>query len=534
MIPVLVSTLDLARAQFATTTLYHFIFVPLTLGLAPIVAVMQTMWYRTGNEDWLRLTRFFGVLLLINFAIGVATGLVQEFEFGMNWSGYARFVGDVFGAPLAIEGLAAFFLEATFLGVWIFGWDRLSKRVHLATIWLAAAGTWLSAYFILVANSFMQHPVGYKIVDGHAEMTSVEALLTNQFAEYAFGHTILAGLTVASTLVFGISCWHLRRQRDVAVFRRSAMLALFVMVPVSIFNLGFGSHFGIITTSDQPMKIAAAEALWNTEQPAAFSLFQIGGFSKSDPTPSFSIQVPGLLSSCSTGSFDGKVVGMNQLQEEQEVAKYGSGNYYPDVELDLLEHAGDGLRAASFVALVAVVGAWLYRHRKLEAPAGWFLRVATWTIAGPVHRRPVRLDIDRTRSPTLDRAGTLEERRRGVAERGSTMLGLSLAVFVGLYVILGVTDFILMRRYARLDLPERPATPMVTLPPAPVDELLMSLPDLLVLPDHRALGRVLRARTASISAWACCSLHLGRRRPSGARWRSTRSARCGTGTRCGW
>src|SRR5215510_4298691 len=167
------TTVDLARVQFATTSLYHFLFVPLTLGLGPLVAIMQTLWYRTKDEDWLRLTRFFGTLLLINFAIGVATGLVQEFEFGMNWSVYARFVGGVFGAPLAIEGLAAFMLEATFLGLWIFGWNRLSPRVHLATLWIAVAGTWISGYFILVANSFMQDPVGYKLVNGQAQLTSV-------------------------------------------------------------------------------------------------------------------------------------------------------------------------------------------------------------------------------------------------------------------------------------------------------------------------------------------------------------------------
>src|SRR6266566_1628938 len=172
------TAVDLARIQFATTSLYHFLFVPLTLGLAPLVALMQTMWYRSGDEGWLRLTRFFGTLLLINFAIGVATGLVQEFQFGMNWSVYSKYVGDVFGAPLAIEGLAAFFLEATFLGLWIFGWGRLSRRVHLATIWLAALGTWLSAYFILVANSWMQHPVGSKVSGGKAVLTSVWSLLT--------------------------------------------------------------------------------------------------------------------------------------------------------------------------------------------------------------------------------------------------------------------------------------------------------------------------------------------------------------------
>src|ERR1700755_2896918 len=182
---------DLARAQFALTSIYHFLFVPVTMGLSLLVAVMQTLWHRSGVQAWRRLTGFFGTLLLINVAVGVVTGLVQEFEFGMNWSAYSRYVGDVFGGPLAMEGLAAFFLESTFLGLWVFGWDRLSPRVHLATLWIAVAGTWLSAYFILVANSFMQDPVGYKIVDGQAELTSVWALLSSRWALYAFVHTIL-------------------------------------------------------------------------------------------------------------------------------------------------------------------------------------------------------------------------------------------------------------------------------------------------------------------------------------------------------
>ena len=448
---LLVSATDLSRIQFATTSLYHFVFVPLTLGLAPMVAIMQTKWHRSGDHAWLRLTHFFGTLLLINFTIGVATGLVQEFQFGMNWSQYSRFVGGVFGAPLAIEGLAAFALESTFLGLWIFGWNRLSPRVHLATIWLAGFGTWLSAYFILVANSFMQHPVGYKMVDGQAQLTSVKALLTNQFALYAMGHTLLAALTVASTAVFGISCWHLRQKRNVEIFGRAAMLALVILVPVSCVNLWFGSHFGIITTSDQPMKIAGAEALWNTEQPASFSLFQIGGFSKSDPTPSFSIQVPGLLSYLSTGSLSGKVVGMNQL-DAQEQAQYGKGSYYPNVRLEywsmrVMAYGG------SWVVLVALVGAFLYRRRKLET-AGWFLRIATWTIAVPFIAALFGWMLTETgRQPWIVQ-GLLKTSDAVSPSVSTPMLWLSLLVFVGLYVILGLIDFILMRRYARLDPPE--------------------------------------------------------------------------------
>ena len=281
-----VTTVDLARIQFATTSLYHFLFVPLTLGLAPLVAVMQTQWHRTGNDAWLRLTRFFGTLMLINFAIGVATGLVQEFQFGMNWSVYSEFVGDVFGAPLAIEGLAAFFLESTFLGLWIFGWHKLGPRLHLATVWLFALGSWLSALFIIVANSWMQRPVGSTLRDGRAELTSVWELLTNRFAIWAFVHVILVGLTTAAVVVLGVSCWHFVRGRNVEIFRPAAKLALIVLVPVSAVNLLVGSYLGEVVTEYQPMKIAATEALWDTEQPAAFSLFQIGGFSEDDQTPS--------------------------------------------------------------------------------------------------------------------------------------------------------------------------------------------------------------------------------------------------------
>src|SRR4051812_15066133 len=325
-----VSTVDLARAQFASTSIYHFLFVPLTLGLGPLVATMQTLYLRSENEEWDRLARFFGNLFLINFGIGVATGLVQEFQFGMNWSVYSRFVGNVFGAPLAVEGLAAFFLEATFLGVWIFGRDRLSPRLHLATLWIAVLGTWLSAYFILVANSFMQDPVGYKLVDGEAQLTSVWALLSSTWALYAFGHTMLAGLTTGAAVVFGVCCWQLLRGGGSDLFLRGAKLSLIVLLPVAAVNMWFGSHFGILVTKLQPMKISAAEALWDTEQPASFSLFQIGGFSKSDPTPTFSIEVPDLLSYLSTGSLHSAVTGLNELNRDEQ-RQYGPGNYLPSV-----------------------------------------------------------------------------------------------------------------------------------------------------------------------------------------------------------
>jgi cytochrome d ubiquinol oxidase subunit I len=448
--PLAVSTVDLARAQFATTSIYHFLFVPLTLGLAPLVAIMQTTWYRTGVDAWLRLTKFFGTLLLINFAIGVATGLVQEFQFGMNWSVYSKFVGGVFGAPLAIEGLAAFFLEATFLGLWIFGWERLSPRLHLATIWLVTLGTWLSAYFILVANSWMQHPVGYKLVDGEAQLTDVWALLSNGFALRALLHTLLAGLTTASIVVLGISCWHLLRGRNVELFRRAAALALIVAVPVTFVNLTVGSRFGIAVTSAQGMKIAASEALWNTEQPAGFSLFQIGGFSQSDQKPSFVIQVPDLLSFLATGSFKGEVQGLNQLQQ-QETKQYGKGNYMPPVRtaywaMRIMAYLG------TLMFLVAAVGAWLYRRRKLES-ARWFLWTAVVATAFPfVAAASGWVLTEVGRQPWIVQ-GLLKTSEANSPNVSTATIGASLGVFVVLYVVLGVVDFVLMRRYARVDPP---------------------------------------------------------------------------------
>ena len=456
------TTVDLARLQFATTSIYHFLFVPLTLGLGPLVAIMQTLWLRTKDERWLRLTRFFGTLLLINIAIGVATGLVQEFEFGMNWSVYSRFVGNVFGAPLAIEGLAAFMLESTFLGLWIFGWNRLPPRVHLATLWVVVLGSWLSAYFILVANSWMQHPVGYKIVNGEAQLTSVWALLSNGFALRAFLHTILAGLIFGSTIMLGVCCWHFLRGRQVELFRKAALLALIVAVPVTLLQLVVGNRFGEAVTSAQSMKIAASEAQWETCQPCSFSLFQIGGFTKSDPTPSFSIEVPRLLSYMATGSFSGQVQGLNELQTKEQ-RQYGRGNYMPNIRVIYWS-----MRVMAYMGmlmfLVAVVGAWLYRKRKLEQ-ARWFHRTAIVAIAFPyIAATAGWLLTEMGRQPWIVQ-GLLLTSKANSPNVSTTWLAISLPFFIALYVVLGIVDFVLMRRYARPDRPpprEELPTPAVT------------------------------------------------------------------------
>src|SRR3954470_10146530 len=302
------------------------------MGLSFLVAVMQTLWHRSGVEAWKRLTRFFGTLLLINVAVGVVTGLVQEFEFGMNWSAYSRYVGDVFGGPLAMEGLAAFFLESTFLGLWVFGWDRLSPRVHLFCIWMVALGASLSAAFIMAANSWMQHPVGYapgESAGAPPKLDDIGAVFANPVFLWGYFHVLLAALATGALVLLAISAWHLRRAREVDAFRKSAALAISVLVPVSIALILVGSELGVIETTYQPMKIAAAEAQWNTCEPCSFSAFQIGG-GKNDENPQKVIAIPHLLSLLATLHWDGQVVGLNELQTQYE-QRYGPGDYVPNV-----------------------------------------------------------------------------------------------------------------------------------------------------------------------------------------------------------
>jgi cytochrome d ubiquinol oxidase subunit I len=453
---------DLARIQFAFTSINHFFFVPITIGLAFLTALLQTTWYRSKRDEYLRLTRFFGTLLVINVAIGVVTGLVQEFEFGMNWSVYSKFVGNVFGAPLAVEGLAAFFLESTFLGLWIFGWNRLSPRVHLATLWIAVLGTWLSGYFILVANSWMQHPVGYKIVNGEAQLTSVWALLSNGFALRAYLHTILAGLIFGSIVALGICCWHFLRGHDVDLFLKAAKLALIVAVPVTLLQLVVGNRFGEAVTSAQSMKIAASEAEWNSCKPCGFSLIQFGGFTEQDEKPSFSITIPRLLSYMATGSFSGEVQGLNQVQA-QEQSKYGPGNYIPNVEVIYWS-----MRVMAFAGvlmfLVAAAGGWLYWKRKLER-ARWFHWTAIAAIAFPyIAATAGWILTEMGRQPWIVQDLLLTSKANS-PNVSTTWVALSLGVFIGLYLALGIVDFVLMRRYAKPDRPDMPAelpAPVVT------------------------------------------------------------------------
>ena len=329
--------LQLSQWQFGITTVYHFLFVPLTLGTVWLVAGFQTAWYRTGKVKYLQLTKFFGKLFLINFAMGVVTGIVQEFQFGMNWSDYSRFVGDVFGAPLAMEGLLAFFLESTFLGLWIFGWDRLPKGLHLATIWLAAAGTAFSAYFILAANAFMQHPVGFVIdpVTGRAVLNDIFAVLFQDTAYIAFFHTLAASFLVSGAGVAGVSAWMIVKNRQVEVFRPAAKLGAWVILISAVLVSITGDMDMKIMVQQQPMKVAAAEALYQTQENAPFSILSIGDVSGDSATTV--IEIPGLLSWLATGYWDGPestVQGIDNLQAQylDEFPQYGPEmNFVPYV-----------------------------------------------------------------------------------------------------------------------------------------------------------------------------------------------------------
>ena len=373
--------LDLARWQFAITTVYHFLFVPVTIGLSALVAWYHTRWVRRRREDDLRLAKFFGKLFTINFALGLVTGIVQEFQFGMNWSDYSRFVGDIFGAPLAIEALLAFFLESTFLGLWIFGWGRIPEKLHAACMWIVHIGTLLSAYFILAANSFMQNPVGYRFnpETNRAELTDFVAVLTNKVQLVTFPHVVVAAYMVGGAMVMAVALWHLRR-RDVGratpgCTARPTRLGAVVVLVAGLGVAITGDIQGKIMTEVQPMKMAAAEALYeSSDGNAPFCLLTVGSLDGSEEK--FAVTVPGLLSFLATGHFDGSVQGINELKAEY-AQKYGTGSpltadatYTPNIPLSYWSFRlmiGVGMLAA----LIAVLALWTTRGGRIPRARWW-------------------------------------------------------------------------------------------------------------------------------------------------------------------
>ena len=375
------SATDVDRWQFGITTLYHYIFVPLTLGLSILVAAMETVYVRTKDPTWRRMTMFWGRIFVINVAMGVVTGIVQEFQFGMNWSVYSAYVGDIFGAPLAMEALLAFFLESTFLGVWIFGWDRLSARLHLVTIWLVAGGSWLSATFILAANAWMQHPVGYVFnpATGRAELHDIGAVLSNPVFLVTFPHTILAALLTAGALLLGVGLWHLARNHEVAVFRPTARIGAVLSIAGAA-AVGLTGHAQAqVMTNVQPMKMAAAEALFDGGNSVGFSLFAIGDVAHG--RDSFNITVPDMLSVLATNSLNGHVSGINDLQAEYN-ANYGPGDYAPNIAVTYWTFRLM-VGVALLSGLVGLLACFFWRRGTLGRQR-WFTRVALAAIVLPL------------------------------------------------------------------------------------------------------------------------------------------------------
>jgi cytochrome d ubiquinol oxidase subunit I len=440
--------LFLARLQFAVTTVYHFFFVPLTLGLSILVAIMQTIYYRSGDEAWKKHTLFWGKLFLINFAMGVVTGIVQEFQFGMNWSEYSRFVGDIFGAPLAIEALLTFFLESTFLGVWFFGWDKLPKRIHLASIWLVAIGSSLSALWILIANSFMQQPVGYVLRNGRAEMTDFLALITNPNIWVQYPHVLFSGVVTGGFFVLGISAWHMYHKSNPDFFQRTFQLAsLYASIGiVMVILIGHSQAQHMIQT--QPMKIASAEALYQTESPASFSLLTIGDLTQRREV--FAIRLPTLLSLLAYNQFTGQVKGINDLQAEYTVA-YGAGDYIPPVAL--IYWSFRGMVGAGFLmAFLALLALFLVMRNMVDR-IPLLLRFLPWAILLPYLANTAGwLMTEMGRAPWL--VFGLIKMDAGVSPASVVSVVsilITLVLFTLVYGALMVVTVYLLRRYACTD-----------------------------------------------------------------------------------
>src|SRR6202046_5364380 len=444
----------LSRWQFGVTITYHFLFVPLTIGLALLVAVMQTLAYRKQDETWERLARFFGTLFLINFAMGVVTGIVQEFQFGMNWSDYSVFVGNIFGAPLAMEGLLAFFAESTFIGLWLFGRGRLSPRVHLATIWLVSLATTVSAFFILSANSWMQHPVGYRIVGHKAELTDFWAVLGNSTLWAAFAHTVLAAFLTGAMLVLGISAWHLLKGRETQAFRRSARLAAVFAFIVSILVIVSGDFQARLFENQQPMKMAAAEALYHTQAGASFSLLTVGNVSG---LPIFQIRVPHLLSLIADLSWNGKVDGIDNIQHA-EVLHYGPGSYIPVIWVTYWSFRI--MVGLGFLMLAATAWTWWLSRRRAQdrlQRSRWTLRVLVACIAAPFLANTAGwIFTEMGRQPWIV-YGLLRTDQAFSPSVSASDVAITLGLFVLLYTVLGIIDGLLMTRTARHGLGPRGA-----------------------------------------------------------------------------
>ena len=440
----------LARIQFAATTVFHFFFVPITIGMVFLIAIFESIYVKTGDEHYKRITKFFGHLFLINFAVGVVTGILQEFQFGMNWSEYSSFVGDVFGPSLAVEALLAFYLESPFIGIWIFSWEKINKKLHAMCIWLVSIGTVMSAFWILSANSFMQHPVGVKYVENNvigkkAEMIDFFAIIKNPYLWNQFPHILATALTVGSFTIAGIAAWKMLRKHEVAMFRKAFKVSIVAALIGSTGLLITGHSQAQYLVREYPMKMAAAEALYeDTGDSAAFSI--LAKIDQKQQKAEHYLEIPGMLSFLSYDKFEGSLKGMKTLQKEMDEKFYpvvGKHlDYTPDVPTiyyTFRTMAG----SAGLLFLVSLIGT-VFAFRKQETEKKWLLQIMPWMLlVAEVATACGWIMAEMGRQPFLIFGVMATE--SGVSPNSGASVLFSLLVFCVLYTILGIAQFIAFR-----------------------------------------------------------------------------------------
>lgn len=423
----------LSRLQFATATMFHFLFVPFTLGLSFLVAIMETKYVKTGDETYLRMTKFWGKLFLINFALGVVTGITLEFQFGTNWSRYSAYVGDIFGSLLAIEATVAFSLESILIGVWIFGWRKLSKKAHAAVMWLVAFGGTLSAVWILIANAWMQSPVGFTIRNGRAELVDFFAILTQKFAILKFIHTVSASYVLGAFFVMGVSAYHLLRKKNIEFFTRSFRIALVFGLIFSLIVVIIGDLSGVVVAEKQPTKLAAMESLWETTTRAPVYLFALPD--EENERNKIEIgAIPGMLSLLVFHDINAEVKGLKAFPREER----------PPVLITSFAFKGM-VGLGFYFALVMIIG-WFKRNRLVDSPK--FLKLMLLSIPLPYIAIELGWIVAEVgRQPWI--VYGLMKTSDAVSPVASSQVLISLIAFILVYGLLGAVGFYLIFKYAK-------------------------------------------------------------------------------------
>ncbi len=426
--------LTLSRLQFAVATYFHFLFVPLTLGLSVLVAIMETLYIRRGDEDYKRMARFWGKLFLINFAIGVVTGITLEFQFGTNWSRYSEYVGDIFGSLLAIEATLAFFLESTFIAVWVFGWEKLSRKMHATAIWIVAIASNLSAFWILVANAWMQHPVGYVIRNGRAELESFTSVIFSSYALLKFAHTVISAFVLAGFFVMGISAWHLLRKNEVALFKKSFRTAATFTLIFALLSVGTGHLNGEEVARYQPAKLAAMESLWESQQPADLGLAILPD-PKNERNAIEILAVPRLLSVLAYHSINAEVKGLKAFPKDERP---------PVMPTFFSFRLMVGL---GFLFVLLGILAWRWQDSIENYPR--FMRILVWTIPLPYLAAQLGWTVAEVGRQPWIVYGLMKTSDAVSTAINTTQVATSLIAFTLIYTLLGVADFYLLAKFAR-------------------------------------------------------------------------------------